>query len=233
MSAEPVGSRQITHRLAVYDMDLTITSRASWNAWLVHWAVHEAPWRLLLVPLILGPVLAYGLGCLDRKRLKELSHRLFIGRAVDAARLDARARTFARDFGARTEREDALACIAADRAQGFRILLATASSDYYARHLAARWGVFDVIATRNKTGEGTVLHQIDGPNCYGADKLALVEAWCARQGIAPAQAEIRAYSDHQADVPLLAWADAPVVVRPKRRMAALAAQRGWPVRPWR
>ncbi len=225
-------STESRHRLAVYDMDLTLTDRASWTPWLLHWVRHEAPWRLLLAPLLLGPLAGFALGLVDRRRLKEAAHALMMGRRVDAARLERRARVFADRFCARHERPDALAQIARDRAEGFRILLATASSAFYVRHMAARWGIADVVATANRSTGGLVLCRIDGPNCYGADKLALVEAWCRREGIARGGAEVRAYSDHEADVPLLSWADQPTVISPGRRMARIAAARGWPVRRW-
>lgn len=229
MTAPPQGGT----RLAIYDMDLTITGRASWTPWLLDWASHEAPWRLLLLPLMLGPLLGYALGRLDRKALKEAAQRLMIGDRVEESRLDRRARRFAERFAARHQRADALAQMAADRAAGFRILIATASSRYYVRHLAALWGVADVVATENAREGGHILARIEGPNCYGAAKLALVEAWCAREGLARAALFVRAYSDHESDAPLLAWADEAIVVAPARRMARLAAARGWPVRQWR
>lgn len=220
-------------RLAVYDMDLTITAPASWTPWLMHWLRHEAPWRALLLPLLLPALLGFPLGLADRKRLKEVAQRIVIGARVPEARLDSAARAFAEEFAPRAERQEALASIARDRAEGFRILLATASSAYYARHLAARWGITDVIATRNERDGDAVLPRIEGPNRYGVDKLAAIEAWCAAQGLARERLFVRAYSDHQADLPLLEWADEPQVVSPGRRMARIAAERGWPVRPWR
>jgi HAD superfamily phosphoserine phosphatase-like hydrolase len=220
-------------RLAVYDMDLTITDRASWTPWLLHWAWHEAPWRLLLAPLLLVPALGFALGLLGRKGLKQAAQAVLMGRHVDARRIGHRAQRFAERFAARHERHDALCQIAADRAEGFRILIATASSAYYVRAMAARWGVADVVATANVESGGRVSHRIAGPNCYGADKLALVEAWCRAEGLRRETMEVRAYSDHPSDAPLLAWADAPAVIGPGRRMARLAAARGWPVRRWK
>jgi HAD superfamily phosphoserine phosphatase-like hydrolase len=220
-------------RLAVYDMDLTITAPASWTPWLLHWLGHEAPARAVLLPLMLPALAGFPLGLVDRKRLKEVAQRLVIGASVPEPRLDAAARAFAGRFAARAERPDALASIGSDRAEGFRILLATASSAYYVRHMAARWGVADVVATRNRRDGGSVSNRIDGANCYGPDKLAAIETWCEAQGLERSALFVRAYSDHQADLPLLQWADEPIVISPAPRMAALAAALGWPVRQWR
>jgi len=227
------GAPRARLRLAVYDMDLTITSRSSWTPWLLSWAWHEARWRLLLLPLMLGPGLAFLLRALDRRALKEEAQRLLMGPSVPLVRLDARARRFAEAFAARYQRADALRQMAEDRQAGFRLLIATASSRYYVRHLACLWGVADLVATDNARDGASVLAAIDGPNCRGPAKLALVEAWLARQGLDRRALYVRAYSDHPSDLPLLDWADEPVVVNPGPRMARLAAARGWPVRRWR
>ncbi|MFN7177039.1 MAG: HAD family hydrolase [Thermaurantiacus sp.] len=219
-------------RLAVYDMDLTITAPPSWTPWLLYWLRHEAPWRALLLPLALPFLIGFPLGLVDRKRLKEVAHRLVIGARIPKTRLERAARAFAARFAVRATRSDALAAIEQDRADGFRILVATASSTHYVRHLAAGWGIGDVVATRNVQDGATVFSRIDGPNCYGADKLAAIEAWCRAEGLSRDRLFVRAYSDHRADLPLLDWADEPVVISPKPAMARIAAARGWPVRQW-
>ena len=37
--------------LAIYDMDRTVTRRATYTPFLLHCAVRRAPWRLLLLPV--------------------------------------------------------------------------------------------------------------------------------------------------------------------------------------
>ena len=38
--------------LAVYDMDRTVTKRATYTPFLLHCAMRRAPWRLLFLPLV-------------------------------------------------------------------------------------------------------------------------------------------------------------------------------------
>ena len=70
----------MTSALAIYDMDKTVTRRATYTPFLLHAAPRLAPWRLLLLPVVLVTMLAYALKLIDRGRLKELNYRLLIGR---------------------------------------------------------------------------------------------------------------------------------------------------------
>ena len=44
--------------LAIYDMDRTVTRHATYTPFLLHCATRRAPWRLLLLPLVLVSMLA-------------------------------------------------------------------------------------------------------------------------------------------------------------------------------
>ena len=74
--------------------------------------------------------------------------------------------------------------------------------------------------------------KIAGENCYDTGKLRMIKAWMAAQAIDRGQAHIRAYSDHVSDAPMLEYADLPFAANPHRRLALLAAARGWPRVDW-
>jgi Rrf2 family protein len=44
---------------AIYDMDRTVTRRATYTPFLIHCALRRAPWRLLLLPFVIVSMLAY------------------------------------------------------------------------------------------------------------------------------------------------------------------------------
>ena len=75
-------------QLAIYDMDRTITRRATYTPFLIHAALRLAPWRLVLLPLVPLSMLAYALRLIDRGRLKEINYALLIGRGVRPGRLE-------------------------------------------------------------------------------------------------------------------------------------------------
>ena len=220
-------------RLAIYDMDKTITRRATWTPFLIHAARARAPWRLALLPLAGLASLAYLAKAIDRARLKEITHRLMIGRAIPPAELTAVAETFADDMAATNMFADARARVEADRAAGWEPVLATASHGYYAGAIAARLHIGTVIATAaRRDPQGNVLAGLEGENCYGPAKLRLIEAWMAREGLAREDMQVRFYSDHVSDAPVLEWADEAFAVNAHGPLRKLAAVKGWTVLDW-
>jgi HAD superfamily hydrolase (TIGR01490 family) len=233
----PSGGRALDaamRHLAIYDMDKTVTTRATWTRFLIHAARRRAPWRLALLPVagLLG--IGYGLGLIGRGRLKEVAQRLLLGRAVAPGELAEVAESFARAELAQGIGDGTRERIAHDRAQGYRLVLATASHGYYAGIIGRLLGFDAVIATGARRDEqGRVLSKLDGDNCYGPVKLHRIEDWLAGEGLDRSAVHVRAYSDHVSDAPLLAWADEAFAVNAHPPLSALAAKRGWTQLDWR
>lgn len=220
--------------LAVYDMDKTITAQPTWMRFLVHAARMRKPWRLALLPAVGVAGLGYLLKLTDRGGLKRISQRLMIGRALAPEEMARVAEAFA-DVELETGvLHGARARIEADRAAGYRLVMATASHRYYAAAIAHRLGFDAVIATNAKRdAQGHILSGLEGENCYGPAKLRMIENWMAGQGLVRGDLHVRAYSDHVSDAPLLEWADEPFAVNAHGPLAALAVERGWPLLDWR
>ncbi|MFA5962438.1 MAG: HAD-IB family phosphatase [Sphingomonas sp.] len=219
--------------LAIYDMDRTITHAPTWTAFLVATARGRAPWRLALFPLAGVATGAYAAKLIDRGRLKQWTQRLILGGKLhaDAAR-DAAAR-FAEQVVASGVFTGARAQIAADKADGRRLVMATASYGFYASAIAERLGFDDVVATGvRKDIHGRLLAHIEGENCYGPAKLRMIEAWMAREGIVRDQVHVRFYSDHVSDAPTFVWADEAVAVNAHGPLRTLARAKGWQIEDW-
>ncbi len=219
--------------LAIYDMDRTITRTGTYTPFLLHAARRLAPWRLLLAPLVAVAMLAYAAKLIDRKRLKEVNQRLLLGRHIAPAELAPVTASFAEHILRFNIHPGALAAIAADRAAGRRLILATASYRLYVEAIAERLGFDEVVATNSLVGlDERIRAKIDGENCYGPAKLRMIEAWMAARGIARGDVRVRFYSDHASDAPVLEWADEPFAVNAHARLRRLAAAKGWPVLNW-
>jgi HAD superfamily hydrolase (TIGR01490 family) len=220
-----------TRALAIYDLDRTITSVPTWTFFLLFGARRLAPWRLALVPLLPLLALAKTIGLVDRDRLKELMHWTMLGPRLPAARIETTVAAFADLMVSRHIRPGALGQIAADRARGDRIVIATASHAFVAAPIAQRLGIDDLIATRARyDAGGDLLHRLDGPNCYAGAKHAAILAWLSATELGAAT--VRFYSDDVSDAATLGWADEPVAVNPSPPLRRLAAAKGWPVRDW-
>jgi len=218
-------------RLAIYDMDKTITRQPTYTAFVLMAAMRLAPWRLALLPLMLLTILAYLVRIVDRSGLKTLNQRLLLG-APRIERITALAEAFADRVVARNIRPGALAQIDADRRAGYRIILATASYRLYVTPIAARLGIADVIATDLAETRGRVASRIVGGNCYGVVKLDKILSWLAGQRIDRAACHVRAYSDHVSDAPMLDFADLPFAVNAHLPLRTLAATHGWETLDW-
>jgi HAD superfamily hydrolase (TIGR01490 family) len=233
MHEKPTSQTALT-KIAIYDMDKTITRRATYNGFLAHMALQRAPWRLFFLPLLPFGLLLYGLKIWERRRLKEFSQGLLIGRRVPLAEFARYLESHADLVVGKNVYPELRDLVAQEKAEGYRHVVATASYRLYVDAIAARLGFEDVIATDLATNDsGHVLARIDGHNCYDEAKLDKVKAWMAAQGLERSECHIRAYSDHVSDAPLLAFADEAFATNPHAPLTKLAAQQGWAVLDWR
>jgi len=219
--------------LAIYDMDRTVTKRATYTPFLLHCAIRRAPWRLLFLPLVLLSMLAYVVRLIDRAKLKEINHHLMLGPRIHPRELKPLVDSFAEKQLASNIRPGARAAIARDKAEGRRLVLATASYRLYADAIAERLGFDDVIGTGSIIGLDERVHaKIAGENCYGPAKLRMIADWVDKSGLKDAHGHVRFYSDHVSDRPAFEWADEPVAVNPHGKLRRLAEQRGWQIEDW-
>jgi len=224
---------QTVQRFAIYDMDRTITVRGTYAAFLVHMARSIAPWRLVFMPLVGLVMLAYVLRFVGRGRAKEINQALLMGRQVSRARIMPAVEAYADKVIAGNLRAGALAQIEQDRADGCRLMIASASYRLYVEPIARRLGFDHVIATDHFTqGVDYIRAKIAGENCYDVAKLRMIEAWMAAQGVERAATHVRAYSDHVTDAPMLEFADEGFAANPHEPLRKLATLRGWPILHW-
>ncbi len=215
-------------------MDKTITHAPTWTPFLVHSARKGgAPWRLALIPVAGLAAAGYVARLISRGRLKYVMQRMMLGKTMSPEQERAAAETFANRVMKDGIFAAARARIAADRAAGYRLVMATASYRFYVEAIAERLGFDDVIGTESiRDANGHLLAGIDGENCYGPAKLRMIEAWMAREGIAREDAHVRFYSDHVSDAPTFAWADEPFAVNAHGPLRLLAKAKGWPMPDW-
>ncbi len=219
--------------LAIYDLDRTLTRHATYTPFLLHCAVRRAPWRLLLLPLVVVSVLGYLARVIGRGKLKEINHRLLLGRWIHPKDLKPLVDSFADATVARNIRPGARKAIARDKREGRSLILATASYRLYADAIADRLGFDDVIGTGSVIGlDERVRSRIEGENAYGEAKLRMIAAWVEKSGLKGKHGHVRFYSDHASDAPTFEWADEPVAVNPHGPLERLAKTRGWAIEDW-
>lgn len=217
-------------KLAIYDLDRTVTVRPTYTLFLLGAARRLAPLRLLLAPL-LGPLwIGHKTGLYSRDRLKTLMWATLLG-AADADRLREAVADFASRTLAGNIRPGARDQLARDRAEGALLVLATAAHELYAAPIAAALGFDAVVATRlAQRADGRIGPCLEGANVYGQGKLDALLRF--QRGRAAPCVPGAFYSDSSSDLPVFAWVERAIAVNPSRRLARLAEHRGWPVLDW-
>ena len=206
-------------RIAIYDLDRTLTRRATFTPFLLFAARKAAPWRLLFAPVWILAMLAYRMGTMSRARLKLFGMRLLVGRRSRRDLETLGAQFAAGVIEGRGLMPATIRLLEEDRADGARLVLATAAFDIYAAPFADLLGFDDVVATRWQGFDRVP------DNCYADTKLASVSEQLPALG----QVHTRFVSDSFADAPLLDAVSDPIFAATSRRKAGKAAARNWRV----
>lgn len=221
-----------SERFAVFDLDRTITKQGTFTTFLLSTRRTFAP-RAGLMLCILVHMARYKLGLIDRLDLKncmlEAAFRGMDREAVERVAEDFVVRTV--KTGIRTGFPQVLA---RHRDAGDKLVLATASVDLYAALFADHFR-FDILVctTTAFAGHGTQLPRILGRNCYGAEKKERVaRALLSDDAVSREDVFVTAYSDHLSDLPLLKWADAGLVVRPRSKAPTAKTVAGLQIKYW-
>ncbi len=213
-------------RLAVFDLDGTITRDDTFvrylRGWLVRHPERRDAWRALRA---LAQFLAGGR---DRGRLKSDLLRVYLGGA-ERGQVESWSAEFAGKLGAADCWPGALTAIAQHRAAGDRLVLLSASPDLYVPQLGARFGFTEVICTGIAWRDGRLDGTLTTPNRRGEEKRRCLEALRARHP----GAYIAAYANSASDIAHLAAADAPLLVNGARRARRRARAGGIPLADWR
>jgi phosphoserine phosphatase len=150
--------------LAIYDMDKTVTRRATYNGFLLHMALNKSPWRLFLSPLLPVGLALYALKVWDRGRLKQFAQMLLIGHRVPPEKFARYLESHADLVVGKNVYPQLRERVAEEKAAGYRHVMATASYRIYVEAIAHRLGFDDVIGHQP-------CHQQQRP-CARADRRA-------------------------------------------------------------
>jgi HAD superfamily hydrolase (TIGR01490 family) len=220
------ASAGVARRLAVFDLDGTITRHDTFVAYLRGWLRRHPRrrgwWRA--VPAILR----FAFGGRDRGRLKADLLRAYLSGAGRAEVEDWSA-AFAAGLGDAELCPGALTAIEGHRAAGDRLVLLSASVDLYVPRIGSRLGFDETICTGVAWRDGRLDGALTTPNRRGEEKRRCIEELRARH----AGARIAAYANSASDIAHLAACDEPVLVNGGGRARRRAGQCGIPVADWR
>ena len=222
-----IATRSAAQVVAVFDLDGTITDCDTYVKFLSRCLAHR-PQRLARSLHLPFAVALHKAGLYDNAWLKATFLRAIAGgydQQTLASVVGGHLATIVNDHVRPAARE----AIAEHRRAGHRLVLATASFDFYVEQLGQELGFDEVICTRaERAADQSVIGRIKGRNCYGGAKLrAVLDAIPDRH-----LCTLVAYTDHHSDWELLMESDQPVAVSPTPQLRRLAIAHGVEVRQW-
>jgi HAD superfamily hydrolase (TIGR01490 family) len=119
--------------------------------------------------------------------------------------------------------------VEAHRQAGHAIVLATGSTQYAARPVAAGVGIAHVLSSELEVEAGAFTGR-PAALCFGHHKVTLAEQWATHHGIDLAASYF--YSDSYNDLPMLERVGTAIAVNPDARLRRHAKRRGWRVEQW-
>lgn len=210
--------------LVFVDFDKTLIVKDS--ATLCAWATFKEG---LITPsyflrLALGGLL-YGLGLRSRDHIQRIALQCYQGHSRQA--IEAWIKVIIQSHIVPALSQTVLDELAKHRAQGLRIIVASAAAQHFVTPISEALDIIDDAigspmefdALERCTG------QVLGPVLDGEAKKTAAYRYAQRLGVPLSDCYF--YSDHIADLPLLESVGMPVVVSPGKKLRALALERKW------
>lgn len=221
-----IAQRGSSDRLAVFDLDGTVTRRDTFVPYLRGWLKrHPDRARHRALPSAIGRYLA---GNDDRGRLKSDLIRIYMSGAVRAD-VEAWSGEFVAGLGDEALLPGAIAAIERHRAAGDRLVLLSASVDLYVPLIGSQLGFHESVCTGIAWQDGRLEGSLTTPNRRGTEKLRCIELLRQRHpGLF-----IAAYGNSRSDLAHLAAVDRPCLVNGAFRARRAAERLGIPTADWR
>ena len=158
---------------AIFDLDGTITRYDTYLRYLIGYLIRH-PRRLIPAARLPWVVAQFYFGFVDNTYVKKQFLRAILAGST-REEIDTWNLKFIEELMRTGVRKEAIAHIHYHRTLGHKLILATASLDFYVRPLAEKLGFEYVVCTQSKwTDNDRLVGDLIGPNCYGRAKLELL-----------------------------------------------------------
>ena len=215
-------------RLAIFDLDGTITRRDTLAPYALGFLVRRRLWRLPVLLLVLPALLGYAVGRVDRGGLKSAFIRATLGGCARRD-LESWTATFVERLIAHGVFHQAIEAIRAHIHADDHLVLLSASTDLYVPAIADALGFREVICTGVRWNGERLSGTLTTPNRRGAEKARCVTALRARfPGV-----QTVAYGNARSDVDHLKLVERGLLVNGSRSARRAAILEGISCVDWR
>ncbi len=211
-------------RIIVFDLDGTLLSGDSFIRFLVG-LMKIRPARLYRVLLLPFAIFVFACNLRDNSWLKSVFLHAILG-GLRQSELESYINNFVHTLIGKQLRPIALRRLKDHQKNGDYLILASASPDIYVAPFGKELGFDEMICTRLRKRKNRYTGEFIDENCYGRVKLERLD-----QSLGHTNIDV-AYSDHDADLPLLLAAKTAVAVSPNAKLARFASKHGIVVENW-
>jgi HAD superfamily hydrolase (TIGR01490 family) len=218
---------------AIFDLDGTLFTGHVWQGLPRYLRLRRCNRRWLYVFLIFHMPLGIlsRVGLLEGERMRQTwsRHMPWMLRGMSVAE-GARAFAWVADEHVMPLlRPDVATLLREHRARGERIILLSGAFQPLLETIGERLGADVNLGTRPDQRDGYYTGGVLEPVCQGRGKATRLRAYLAEEGSDVDLTASSGYADSVFDLPVLEMVGCPVAVYPDRELAAIAAQRDWPV----
>ena len=198
--------------IVFFDLDGTITQRDTYKEILVYGLI-KRPLRAPLIALSVYDFILHKAGKRTNTYVKQrLLHRIFGDVSLD--KIKDMSQDYARFVLKYGVKKQALETLKEYTDQGVRVVLISASFDFYVNEIAKLLNIKEVISTKAQVENNQLTGFLEGENCHSEQKIVRIEE---KINLAD-YSEIIAYSDHHSDLPLLNIATTSYAVCPTAKL---------------
>lgn len=210
---------------AFFDLDRTILAGFSALAMMARWTMAGRVSAGGLARTALAS-LQFGLGRLDFSALVAESSALLAG--VAESDYAGMGQSLFSGWLAGDVFPESRALVRAHQRRGHAVAVVSAATRYQVEPVSRDLGIADIMCTELEIHDGLFTGNVKRPTCYGEGKARAARSFARERGIDLEQSYF--YTDSDEDLALLNIVGRPRPINPTRRLASIAAKRGWPTR---
>lgn len=201
-------------KLAIFDVDYTLTRKETlWEFF--KFMMKKNPSLVFKLPKSAGSAFLYAIGIFSAKKAKENFIAFIDG--VHEKNMEELVKEFYEKRFANIFYKDAINAIKKLKEDGYKIVLISASAEFYLNELYNIKEVDKIIGTRFIVENGLHTSQIDGENCKGEEKVRRLMQYLKEENIEVDFENSYMFSDSLSDSPLFLLVGNPYLINSNKK----------------
>lgn len=200
-------------KLALFDVDYTLTRKETLME-LFKYSIKVKKSNIKYLPRALFCGAMYGVKIYDEKQVKQCFLRFIKGFSKD--QIEEMVEDFYKNRLSQILYSDGIEKLKELKAQGYKVVLISASPEFYLHKLYEIKEVDYIIGTRFKFEENIFVGMMDGNNCKGEEKVVRLNEFIKENNLDVDYENSHMYSDSLSDLPLLKLVGNPHLINYKK-----------------